>query len=260
MPSFYQILLLWFTISDTFNTGLAIAVPGLFRSETTACNVSNKNEPATRPVHSHTIRQTEDYYPESYFVFHQFERAVDRNGALTDAAYKLLFTRAIVEIMPLLNAAITTATVESLKQQPSDPTFIRYFGSKRESASTIQGVVTRTMQAIGSPPWNQPQLRNQCAPQLERIHIYYGDPPRNILKAAGGALCSDIGGSAAYVFSTNENVYFSDGLAVCDTWFGTFRSFQEIDITRIGPYLEFGYRNVTNEPTYFSAQYLLHGE
>ena len=200
-----------------------------------------------------------NYNPDSYFEFYQFENAVSTNGARVGPGYKYRFSNAIIHVVSMLDTAYQTLLIEGKKSVPDDSSYLRYFEANSGLASSMSLVILRMMQAVGAPPWDDPQIRQQCMYAFPKIRIFYEDPPAYMVDSTKSS-CSGTNGPNAFVFVAKNDPAFRDGIVICDRWFSNYRALEMVQPQFLGPYIEFGYDFRADEPSYISAFTLLHGK
>lgn len=194
-----------------------------------------------------------------YYTFVQFGNVPNGQGP----AYKNMILNAVTLVNDILatNMGIVSAQAQKPADQPiDDASFLRYFGQDKEAATNVDKVLVGMTQGMGHPSWEP--LRN-CIPPPPMIFVYYDNPPVNVYYKAGVKLCAEDSDVRAYVFGPDDefpNTYWS--IAFCPKWFTKYKPFIGVSRTAnlLPPYIEFGFADISNEPSYFSEKTVLHGK
>ena len=264
MPLLRDTLTLLIAVQLLASCLLAAVIPDLAR----AISIGNKSSSApkfTTPTSPLIwLRQTNEipgYDPTPYVVLHQFENAKTEGEEATslEAEYKARVFHSVITVMEMVYEAFRVVATQKLTQEFTDVSFLRYFYDDEVVNGIVYDVLYSILQALGAPPWNDPELRNdrECMPAYAQLHIYYLDPPDDKADIEHFEHRCSNGQAVGYKFpGKNGN---PNGIALCDVWFKTWNVPRNLNQGLLADYLEFGYANPRDEPFYFSARVLLHG-
>ena len=200
------------------------------------------------------------YDQDAYVKFFQFDKVPHKpNGDTQEGEYKNAVLTALVVIQDILNAALLGLGNQLGKQVIDDTSFLRYFRQDTTTLLNVYTVLTSINQNLGNPIYNG--VPGCAVVYPPGVWVWYDDPPTSYYYKPGDLGCKD-GQTFGYNFYAGgsfPNIH--DGLVICELWFKTYRGRGQVAqvVDQLGPYINFGTKFEEAEPSFLSAQILLHG-
>ena len=225
-------------------------------------NASSSLRVSSSPAPLSTVSITprapdQPYNQDAYIRWHQFEKT----GATS--IYKNAVLNALFVVMDMITVTLGVLEEELKKPIPNDPTFLRYFQQDKTVLGYVYAVFQALNQGIGNPLYEEQRQSSDCGiPLPPVIQIWYDNPPKDYYFDETQPECEDHK-TYAFVFVSDQNKpNILDGLVICPLFFETYQGKNHIEdnVDLIGPWITFGLLKEENEPSFTSAQTLLHGK